>query len=550
MPVMEPGHDTKSRATSDETPLPIRIDGLEVPPAAAPNVPTPAAVLVWIAETAGAWFPARFAAESGVARDSLDEPLTELRLAGMVTAAEWVRGVGQGYALTPAGKALAADPAALERLRKEPRAALAAPVPTPEPATAADADTPAIEIGGDRDADLPLRPPVVVPVLLVANAVWFFVCVVWGIRWGLTLSDSLWRGHPAVLHRFGAVTGLDLLAGEWWRLLSACFVHIGGLHLILNLFALAMMGPLAELLWGRRRLLLIYLVSGLGGSALAMAIRPEALLAGASGAIWGIQMSLFAWLFMFHRRLPSDLAADWFRRLTVVFLLNAAGSFLPNVSWEGHLGGGIAGFLTAGLLNVTRSGDRLRRLSAWLLIALVPVLSLAGLAGAMGAKGMAGWQKLNQRLTAERDHRAATERLTVATAFEMEAAPRLALLTAPTGWLTSRTRIDTTPAELAALVALNAEPRSPVRTARAAERVRTLKRAAEEVVALADGEPSGLEAWDRRRARLRQYAAARVKSFDLLLALLADEDPSDDEVEAWHAARRDAARLWDETQGR
>lgn len=528
---MEPGHETESPRTVDETPLPIRVDGLEVTPAPAP---TPAAVLAWIAETPGAWFPARFAADGGVPRDSLDDPLTELRLAGLVIAAEWVRGVGQGYALTPAGKAVAADPAALERLRQEPRAALLA---LPQD-VGAPAEAPAVEVGAEaRDADLLFRPPVVVPALLMANAVWFFVCVVWGIRWGLTLSDSLWRGHPEVLHRFGAVTGTDLLAGEWWRLFSACFVHIGGLHLIGNLFALAMMGPLAELLWGRGRLLLIYFASGLAGSALAMAIRPDALLAGASGAIWGVQMSLFAWLFTFRYQLPTDLAADWFRRLTVVFMLNAAVSFLPNVSWEGHLGGGVAGFVTAGLLNAARSGGWAKRALARLLVALVPVFAVAGLAGAMGAKGMTGWQKLHARLNGVREAQTELDRVAenhaAALAFEKELQPRLIQLVT----VTASPKTDLAPAELNAVVVLNAK-RTPERTARAAERVRALKRAADEVAALTAGEPR-----DERRARLHRYAVARAHACDLLLGLLAADRPTPAAWDAWQTARRDALAL-------
>ena len=81
---------------------------------------------------------------------------------------------------------------------------------------------------------------------------------------GVANGDGM---HGADRGLQGAVSGADLLNGEWWRLLTACFVHIGALHLIGNMFALAMMGPLAELLWGRGRLLLIYLASGLAGSA-------------------------------------------------------------------------------------------------------------------------------------------------------------------------------------------------------------------------------------------------------------------------------------------
>ena len=53
---------------------------------------------------------------------------------------------------------------------------------------------------------------VVVPALLIANAVWFFICAVWGIRWGLTLTRSVSEGHPEVLHRFGAVNEIGVFA--------------------------------------------------------------------------------------------------------------------------------------------------------------------------------------------------------------------------------------------------------------------------------------------------------------------------------------------------
>src|SRR5215207_4630726 len=290
MPVMEPGHEVDPPATDDPTPLPLRVeplgDAMSSGPPPAPPDPTPASVLLAIAATDGSWFPSRYAAEAHIARESLDDPLAELRVAGLVRVAEWVRGVGQGYALTPEGKAAASDPAALERLKQ-----FASPPPPPAaaPDFAGSANVGDGLIADDkaRNTELIINPPLVVPALLMANALWFFVCAVYSIRWGLTPSRALSEGHPEVLHRFGAIHGSDLLAGEWWRLLTCCFVHIGALHLIGNLFALAMMGPLAELLWGRVRLLLIYVVSGLAGSALAMALRPDSTLAGASGAIWG-----------------------------------------------------------------------------------------------------------------------------------------------------------------------------------------------------------------------------------------------------------------------
>lgn len=534
--------------TDDQTPLPMRVDALggamsseqpSAPDAARPAAPspTPASVLAAIAAAEGPWFPSRYAAEAGVARDLLDEPLSELRLAGLVRVEEWVRGAGQGYTITPEGKVAVGDPAALVWIKR----------PAGDPSTAPTAPAPALGAADEeprdpetRDDELAINPPLVVPVLLVANALWFFVCAVYAIRWGLTPARALSEGHRDVLQRFGAVSGEWLLAGEWWRLLTCCFVHIGALHLIVNMLALAMMGPLAELLWGRGRLVLIYVISGIAGSALAMALRPDTILAGASGAIWGIQMSLFAWLFAFRQHLPPDLANDWFRRLSVVFVLNAGGSFLPNVSWEGHLGGGVAGFVVAGLLNVTRFGDRTRRASAWFLIVLLPVLCVGALAGAMDAKGMPGWQRLRQRLAGAQEARAGAEKREAVRAAEADyrthAVPRLAEL-APdaTG------RVEQEAVELA----LRTKRAGPDRVAAVKNKLRPLKAAADAVLRHTPAQPVGSAALDAVAPRARAFAAARARSLDLLLAMVDAPAPAPaDQWAAWQAAHREAAALW------
>ncbi len=550
---MEPGHEVDAPAPAHETPLRVEALGDTAPAAQplapqAPEPPTPASVLLAVAAANGSWFPSRYAGEAGVPRDQLDDPLAELRLTGLVRVAEWVRGVGQGYELTPEGRIVAADPTALDRLKgpaaPDRAAALLVSVPAQEEIAEPSPDP------APRSSELLLTPPLVVPVLLMANGLWFFICAVYSIRWGLSPSRALTEGHLEVLRRFGAVSGPDLLAGEWWRLISSCFVHIGALHLIGNLFALAMMGPLAELLWGRGRLLLIYFISGLAGSALAMAIRPDSLLAGASGAIWGIQMSLFAWLFAFRHHLPTDLANDWFRRLMVVFVLNAGVSFLPGVSWEGHLGGGAAGFLVAGLLNAARFGTRPRRVGAWVLLALLPVLCVAGLAGAMDAKGMRGWQRLRQKLAAVQELRDAVDRNQKARDFLTETRtqvfPRLDKLSP---YRAVRTRsgvlpLNLTRVEFDAVWVLKGPTVTPAHRTAARENVQALKVTADEVVDLTSGGPTGNPGLDRTREQIRAFAAARGRSLELLLALFDAPAPDPGAWAAWRAARAEADDLW------
>src|SRR5579872_7391764 len=90
---------------NDSTPLPRQVGEIVLPCAQ----PTPLVVLGWIAKAAGEpWFPSHYATSAKIDRDSLDEPLSQLRITGLIRVADWVRGVGQGYLLTPLGeKALA-----------------------------------------------------------------------------------------------------------------------------------------------------------------------------------------------------------------------------------------------------------------------------------------------------------------------------------------------------------------------------------------------------------------------------------------------------------
>lgn len=136
----------------------------------------------------------------------------------------------------------------------------------------------------------------------------------------------------------GQVIGVS--EGEWWRLLTATFLHYGLIHLGMNMLVLWMIGPPLEEYFGHWRYLLVYLVAGLAGSAGALLWSPDALTVGASGAIWGI---MGAALVLEARRI-------WVfggQALGLV-LLNLAITFLiPGISIGGHIGGLVGGGLCA-----------------------------------------------------------------------------------------------------------------------------------------------------------------------------------------------------------
>src|SRR5438552_18962904 len=88
---------------------------------------------------------------------------------------------------------------------------------------------------------------------------------------------------PAVLVLFGAKIGPLIEAGEWWRLVSSAFLHIGPWHFLLNVYALYLLGRFVERVYGVRRSLVIYAAGAAGGGALSTLVWPP-LSAGAAGA--------------------------------------------------------------------------------------------------------------------------------------------------------------------------------------------------------------------------------------------------------------------------
>src|SRR5262249_35828445 len=155
--------------------------------------------------------------------------------------------------------------------------------------------------------------------------------------------DRFFSGTTTHVFRVtGGLLAADILGRhQWWRLLTACFVHIGFIHLAANMFALYIVGPILERLWGSARFLLLYFVSGVcGNSVMVLANLYAKELgggAGASGALWGIMGSLGTWLFLNRRALDSSFVSFVTRQLVWNLVLNLAITFgIPNISKAAH----------------------------------------------------------------------------------------------------------------------------------------------------------------------------------------------------------------------
>jgi membrane associated rhomboid family serine protease len=152
----------------------------------------------------------------------------------------------------------------------------------------------------------------------------------------------------SVLARMGAMVPSLVAQGEYWRLVTAMFLHIGIPHLLLNSLGLYIFGSLIEQVLGTVRFLAIYLVAGFVASVASFTFgSPVALAAGASGAIFGL---LGSWLAFNLRRRSLSLARANIQGALVLIALNVVfGLSVPGIDNLAHLGGLVAG-VAAGFL--------------------------------------------------------------------------------------------------------------------------------------------------------------------------------------------------------
>jgi membrane associated rhomboid family serine protease len=300
-----------------------------------------------------------------------------LRMAGLVHLTDWVQGNGQGYALTTAGRQALETPRQLALLRQGRVPEASPPVIRQEPV--GDGVVPAWERGeAARTALLEPVVPVVTFTLMFLNFAVFLAGLYIAYRENIRWDNVLLSSPIPVLRQTGALIAEDVFQrNQWWRLLTCCFVHIGLVHLGVNMYSLYAVGPLLEQLWGRWRYLTLYLLAGIGGSCVALLTTPTAVLAGASGALWGILASLATWLFLNRGVLPPALVATWQRQLFTTFLLNVFLTFsVTAISKGAHFGGGAVGLLAAVPMDVLRFG---RGRQKWLALAgvlMIPVICM------------------------------------------------------------------------------------------------------------------------------------------------------------------------------
>ena len=213
-------------------------------------------------------------------------------------------------------------------------------------------DPQAIEIPLDPDllfiANLRKRRVPFTCILVASNLVIF-----------LLMEISGGSMNEATLMAFGVKANAAIDQGEIWRFVTPIFIHIGILHLVLNSYALWIVGQQVERLYGSARFVTLYVVMGIAGVVGSYLFSPNALSAGASGAIFGLFGVLFVFGVRHRHTVPRFLGRAIRVGILPVIVINLIIGFaIPVIDNAAHLGGLIAGMTLAAIFGFETPGSR------------------------------------------------------------------------------------------------------------------------------------------------------------------------------------------------
>jgi rhomboid protease GluP len=164
--------------------------------------------------------------------------------------------------------------------------------------------------------------------------------------------------NEPTLMAFGVKSNAEIAQGQWWRFVTPIFIHIGLLHLFFNSYALWIVGPQVEKLYGGARFVILYVLTGVAGVYGSYSYHPYTISAGASGAIFG----LFGVLLVFGIRYRTAIP-PFFKRavgtgvLPVIVINLIIGFTIPAIDNSAHIGGLLAGAALAAVVPFQKPGD-------------------------------------------------------------------------------------------------------------------------------------------------------------------------------------------------
>jgi rhomboid protease GluP len=179
----------------------------------------------------------------------------------------------------------------------------------------------------------------VTSVLIAINIIMYIISAV--------ISKSFWDIDPYTLLFLGGQYGPLIEYGQWWRLVTAMFLHGGLLHILFNMYALYILGDQIERIFGKIRYIVLYFVTGVIASVFSYIIEPDILSVGASGAIFGLFGALLIFAIIERDKINKGALGN----LVFIIVLNLyIGANSSNINNYAHIGGLISGIVLGLLL--------------------------------------------------------------------------------------------------------------------------------------------------------------------------------------------------------
>ena len=184
---------------------------------------------------------------------------------------------------------------------------------------------------------------------------------------GIYIFGVLFGTSDSLAEQFG-MWPYAVADGQWWRLITAAFLHAGIFHILFNMYALYILGPGLERFLGSRKFATLYFLSALGGSTLSFWFsNPNSLAVGASGAIFGLLTATI----VVGKHLNNDVS-----QLIALLAINVVIGFSGGIDWRAHFGGAVVGATISAIYvkDFHGSSRRIQTVSVFLIFALLVAL--------------------------------------------------------------------------------------------------------------------------------------------------------------------------------
>ena len=193
------------------------------------------------------------------------------------------------------------------------------------------------------------------------------ICILMYVIVGI-YGNNFFNFDANVLAKFGANNILLIKNGEIYRLLTCAFLHVGLIHLVVNMYSLRVIGPSVEGLIGKGKFVFIYLISAISASLMSLVFVDSNIVSvGASGAIFGLMGALL--YFGYHYRLYLNDAIK--TQIIPVILFNLIiGFMMPGIDNGAHIGGLIGGYLATMAIGIKNKSTKKDMINGWIVLIL------------------------------------------------------------------------------------------------------------------------------------------------------------------------------------